>query len=72
MSMCLCLCVFVYVPFLCLHAQYNLKEQLYEGVVDPLVELVAVLLHGADNSKSEFLGQTEATFISSADASCYM
>lgn len=49
---------------------YNLKEQLYEGVVDPLIKLEAILLHGTDNSKSKLLGQAEAALVSSTDASC--
>lgn len=48
---------------------YNLKEQLYEGVVDPLIKLEAILLHGTDNSKSKLLGQAEAALVSSTDAS---
>ena len=46
------------------------EEQLHKGVVDPMVELVAVLFHGTDNSKSELLGKTEAALVSSTDASC--
>lgn len=55
---------------ICSFYGHNLKEQLYEGIVDPLIKLEAILLHGTHNSKSELLGQTEAALVSSTDASC--